>query len=125
MDVVSEKDFLKHKGQESTVHRSRSVTFTPSITVPEPRKPTAIPDFTPSILSASPFNLDAPEFRPRANTLPSRPISQSLPTNIPSQLERHDDHRKKRSARGKRHETTRFFPALSKENLSDKVMTIQ
>ena len=118
---MSERDFRKQKGEEGEIHRTRSVTFTPSVSVAEPAKPKPMPEIVPSILSASPLNLHAPEFRPRANTLPTQPMSHSLPTNIPSHLERHGDKRQKRSDQGKRHGTARFFPAISKENLHEKV----
>ena len=119
---MSEKDFLKQKGEcEQGIQRSRSVTFTSSLATSERSVPVAIPDFTPSILSSSPFNLNAPEFRPRASTLPSKVVSRSLPANIPSNKEFHYVRRKARVASSKRQGTTRFFPALSKENLNDKV----
>lgn len=119
--IVSEKDFLKQKGEcEQGIQRSRSVTFTSSLANSEQSIPVAIPDLTPSILSSSPFNLNAPEFRPRTNTLPSRVVSRSLPANIPSSREFHYVRKKSRVTSSKRQGTTRFFPALSKENLNDK-----
>lgn len=122
---MSESDFLKQKADQGGMHRSRSVTFSPSVSVPEQSKSTApAQQMNPTILSASPLSLsiDAPEFRPRANTLPTNTESHSLPTNIPSHMDAFADKRHKRSDRGRKNvATARFYPAISKENLSDKV----
>ncbi len=128
VDVVSERDFLKQKGEQlGEKHRSRSVTFSSApVVAPPPSKPFSVSQLNPVILSTSPLCIDAPEFRPRSSTLPTKTESHSLPTNIPSHLDKFADKRHKGSDRGKKpvRGTARFYPAISKENLGDKVRII-
>ena len=71
-------------------------------------------------LSPSPLCVDAFEFRLRARTVPA-PFSQSLPINAPS--DSNNNKRVRRGGRGRKglKAAPLFFPAVSKENMSDKV----
>eukprot|EP00794_Sanderia_malayensis_P006978 gene6978-7763_t len=128
VDVVSEEDFLRHKKDQGDMQRSRSVTFSSATTFapPPPSKPAPISQLNPTILSASPLCIDAPEFRPRSNTLPIKTEttqSHSLPTNISSHMDRLADRRHKTGAdrgRDRSRGTARFYPAIAKEHMDDK-----
>lgn len=66
-------------------------------------------------------------FRPRANTAPTEPLSRSLPTTVP-ESPTHDPATRRGSRTPKRKDVNvapRFFPAFSKENISDQVSSTQ
>ena len=120
---------MKQKEGLEDLQRARSLTFSPSTTEPETiTVPTisteTVKELNPVILSSSPLCVDAPEFRPRARTVPA-PLSQSLPTNVPSDPSHYK--RVRRGGRGRKDlkAAPRFFPAISKENISDKVSQME
>ena len=63
-------------------------------------------------------------FRPRSNTAPVESVSRSLPTTVPDSLFHQEDVPRRGSRTPKRKDlkvAPRFFPAFSKEDVSDKV----
>lgn len=64
---------------------------------------------------------NAEVFRPRSNTLPTEPLSRSLPTSVPEPPGHLQHTRRQGSHTPKRKDAKaapRFFPALSKEKLN-------
>lgn len=111
VEIVSQDKF---NYQRDALEPPRARSFTEA-GFPPPSPPiTTVP---PTALSPS-----AEVFRPRANTAPTEPLSRSLPTGVPEspnkELTRHGSRTPKRKDVKV---APRFFPAFSKENVSDQV----
>ena len=86
-------------------------------------------EFTPSSppITTVPFATLSPSaevFRPRAHTAPSEPLSRSLPTTVPELPTAHELPTPRHGSRTPKRKDVkvapRFFPAFSKENVSDQ-----
>ena len=66
-------------------------------------------------------------FRPRSNTAPLEQLSRSLPTTVPESPS-HLQHPKRQGSRTPKRKDAkvapRFYPAFSKENVSDQVIAV-
>ena len=107
----------KFNYQRDALEPARPRSFTETEFAPTSPPITIVPQAT---LSPS-----AEVFRPRANTAPSEPLSRSLPTTVPEMLAHH--HHQPLSRQGSRTPkrkdvkvAPRFFPAFSKEDVSDQ-----
>ncbi|XP_020629883.1 la-related protein 1-like [Orbicella faveolata] len=110
VEIVSQDKF---NYQRDALEPPRARSFTEA-GFPPPSPPiTTVPH---TALSPS-----AEVFRPRANTAPTEPLSRSLPTGVPEspnkELARHGSRTPKRKDVKV---APRFFPAFSKENISDQ-----
>lgn len=111
VEIVSQDKF---NYQRDALEPPRARSFTEA-GVPPPSPPiTTVPH---TALSPS-----AEVFRPRANTAPTEPLSRSLPTGVPeSPNKEHTRHGSRTPKRKDVKVAPRFFPAFSKENVSDQV----
>ena len=111
VEIVSQDKF---NYQRDALEPPRARSFTEAGFPPPSPSITEVP---PTALSPS-----AEVFRPRANTAPTEPLSRSLPTGVPEspnkELTRHGSRTPKRKDVKV---APRFFPAFSKENVSDQV----
>lgn len=114
VEIVSQDKF---NYQRDALEPARPRSFTETEFAPTSPPITIVPQAT---LSPS-----AEVFRPRANTAPSEHLSRSLPTTVPELLAHH--HHQPLSRQGSRTPkrkdvkvAPRFFPAFSKEDVSDQ-----
>lgn len=113
MELVSQDKF---NYQRDALEPPRARSFTEA-EFPPPSPPiTTVPHAT---LSPS-----AEVFRPRANTAPPEPLSRSLPTTVPELPTTHEPPTPRHGSRTPKRKDVkvapRFFPAFSKENVSDQ-----
>ncbi|PFX22670.1 la-related protein 1B-like isoform X1 [Stylophora pistillata] len=109
VELVSQDKF---NTQRDALEPQRARSFTEAEFPPPSPPVTAVPHAT---LSPS-----AEVFRPRANTAPSEPVSRSLPTTVPESPTQENRHGSRTPKRKDVKVAPRFFPAFSKENLSDQ-----
>lgn len=114
VEIVSQDKF-NYQRDALEPARARSFTETEFASTSPPT--TTVPHAT---LSPS-----AEVFRPRANTAPSEHLSRSLPTAVPEPLAHHDHpplsrHGSRTPKRKDVKVAPRFFPAFSKEDVSDQ-----
>ena len=146
--LISEKDFhnikksvydsdseveKSHQIQPPKLNRTKSLTFSSSLTnlnVEEPKQSVTterLKEVSASILTSSVLHVNAPEFkpRPRAST---QPLSSSVPSNAGGYMNQNKSYRRAREQRGRRlpkvgRNVPRFYPAIVKDEVSDKVIT--
>lgn len=109
VELVSQDKF---NTQRDALEPQRARSFTEAEFPPPSPPVTTVPHAT---LSPS-----AEVFRPRANTAPSEPVSRSLPTTVPESPTQENRHGSRTPKRKDVKVAPRFFPAFSKENLSDQ-----
>ena len=111
VEIVSQDQF---NYQRDALEPPRARSFTEA-GIPPPSPPiTTVPH---TALSPS-----AEVFRPRANTAPTEPLSRSLPTGVPESPNKEPTRHGSRTPKRKDVKVApRFFPAFSKENVSDQV----
>ena len=114
VELVSQDKF---NTQRDALEPQRARSFTEAEFPPPSPPVTTVPHAT---LSPS-----AEVFRPRANTAPSEPVSRSLPTTVPESPTQENRHGPRTPKRKDVKVAPRFFPAFSKENLSDQVSGIK
>ena len=115
VELVSQDKF---NTQRDALEPQRARSFTEAEFPPPSPPVTTVPHAT---LSPS-----AEVFRPRANTAPPEALSRSLPTTVPeSPTQENANRRGSRTPKRKDVKVApRFFPAFSKEDVSDQVSGI-
>lgn len=139
--LISEKDFYNFKrgsfhdsDNELNMHRqspkmskTKSMTLSSSLiqkSEEEPKSSLPVKEVSTSILSSTSLHVNAPEFKPRPRN-DNAPLSSSLPSTIPNFISKHP--RRNRNdytshpSRGRRRNVPRFYPAIVKDDLHNKV----
>ena len=125
MRVDSEpEEFTKRRSDEPKLVKTRSLTLSSAPTEEKETKTINVKEVSADILTQTSLHVDAPEFKPRLRSASQPQLSSSLPGNVPNYTKSYKRSREQRggakSSRG-RGPMPRFFPAIDKENQSEKV----
>lgn len=114
VDIISQSTFFSHRPDMEPI-RPRSAT--------EIELPPSLPEKKNNKIGGYALSPSAEPFlpsRPRANTAPTESLSKSLPKNVPSTPTQHPKQGSRTpKARKDQASAPRFYPAISKENVSN------